>query len=176
MMRAQFKKEILTPPSEEEVQHTLDLVTGFAMPVVKMEHMGLAKAFEGKGPAVTTGARDMVRKLVSEANQNPEIGPQNLATRVEAIKYAAGLPSKVEQQWNRLADSHVSGELSFKEWYEARKPFRTAMDWGASLLHALEGKAAKSRVLKVVGSEAEKPLGWEPSLQRTARKVEDVYE
>jgi hypothetical protein len=150
MMRAQFRKETLTPPSEEEVQRTIDLVTGFAMPVVKMEHMGLSKLLKEKGPAVTTGARDMVRKLVSEANQNPEIGPQNLVTRVEAIKYAAGLPSKVEQQWNRLTDAHVRGELALKEWIEARKPFRTAMDWGASLLHALESKVAKSRALKVV--------------------------
>jgi len=73
-MFQQQKQEALRMPSDTELQDIMDRTLGFAMPVVRMEHMGLESAMKGMEGTRATLARERVRRLVSVANRNSGMG------------------------------------------------------------------------------------------------------
>lgn len=132
-----YKHRMLTSPSDRELQESIDLTTGFAMPVVKMSHFG--DALKG----AEDWKRKYLRELVSSTNQFPNVGPQNLAERVDTLKYFVNLPSKLHKRMGRLFDDFYNGDVDeetiaaatgrVKGWIESSLKAARGTNVGANL-------------------------------------------
>src|SRR5262245_37981641 len=94
--------------SDKEVEELIDLYSGFASPVMKMEQMGVKHATAGLAGEEKHVARSALRRILSAANAVPNEGPQSIFDRTGAVKYVLGLPCRREEQWYGLL--HHTGE------------------------------------------------------------------
>lgn len=146
--RLLYKHRMLTPPSDEELQRSIDLTTGFAMPVVKMSEFGVVRpAYKHLTGA---GVRDRLRRAVSKANAFPDEGPQVVADRIEALKAASGAESRMSKDLDKAGRMHELGITDLQEWIKQTTAIGDMLEWARKMARPwdVEGGAVLREVTK----------------------------
>lgn len=158
LMQAEHRKKMLTPPTDEELQKTIDLVTGFGTGATVIDKGKLGKVWKlaledidptkllSKDPAKFNFAERMLteankywqrvlgpqgKAAVSEADDVYKMyqrGPYNLAHRVEALKHAIGLPNNLAGDLASMREKMARVAPRSEQFFNLQREHTALMD------------------------------------------------